>query len=310
MKKMKYLFLMMFCIWLMTFVTACANRTDVSKNDEYIYCLNGEGTGLIKVRFEFPEADTLEVANAVLEELAKPSEEIEYMQAIPDGVKVQNCTMSGVLLYIDFNSEYHSMSVSQEKLMQAAIVQSLLQVDGISGIWFTIDGENLRDEDDRVVGIMNGDDFVQNTETSLSGYQTTDLTLYFGNETGDHLVSQETELKYNSNVSVEKAIVEQLMKGPKKSGAYPTINPQATLLNVTIKEDICYVNFDSEFLNRMYDVKPEVTIYSIVNSLIEGTSAAKVQITVNGEKEVVYDNTVDLSAQFLADYSLLEKKGE
>ena len=44
------------------------------------------------------------------------------------------------------------------------------------------------------------------------------------------------------------------------------------------------MNFDSEFLDSAYDVKPEVAVYSLVNSLIEGTPASKVQITINGEK--------------------------
>ena len=54
-------------------------------------------------------------------------------------------------------------------------------------------------------------------------------------------------------------------------------------LSVTIKDGICYVNFDSTFLTGAYDVLPEVTVYSIVNSLVGGTEAQKVQITINGE---------------------------
>ena len=62
-------------------------------------------------------------------------------------------------------------------------------------------------------------------------------------------------------------IVEKLMQGP-ESGAYPTINPNANLLGVTIKDDICYVNFDSTFLNGEYDILPKLTIYSIVIRLL------------------------------------------
>lgn len=89
-------------------------------------------------------------------------------------------------------------------------------------------------------------------------------------------------------------IVEKLMQGP-ESGAYPTINPNANLLGVTIKDDICYVNFDSTFLNGEYDILPKLTIYSIVNSLVEGTEATQVQITINGESKAKYMGTVDLS---------------
>ena len=96
-------------------------------------------------------------------------------------------------------------------------------------------------------------------------------------------------------MSREKLIVEKLMQGPSGSDAYPTINPDANLLSVTIKDGICYVNFDSTFLTGAYDVLPEVTIYSIVNSLIEGTEAQQVQITINGEADAKYMEAVDLS---------------
>ena len=38
-----------------------------------------------------------------------------------------------------------------------------------------------------------------------------------------------------------------------------------------------------------------MTIYSIVNSLVEGTEAQKVQITINGESNAKYMEAVDLS---------------
>ena len=113
-------------------------------------------------------------------------------------------------------------------------------------------------------------------------------------ESGDKLVPQKVSARYSSNLSKEKMIVEKLMQGP-ESGAYPTINPNANLLGVTIKDDICYVNFDSTFLNGEYDILPKLMIYSIVNSLVEGTEATQVQITINGESKAKYMGTVDLS---------------
>ena len=103
------------------------------------------------------------------------------------------------------------------------------------------------------------------------------------------------DVRYSSNVSKEKLIVEKLMQGPGSSGAYPTINPDTNLLSVTTKDGICYVNFDSTFLTGAYDVLPQITIYSVVNSLVEGTDAARVQITINGESNARYMETVDLS---------------
>ena len=85
------------------------------------------------------------------------------------------------------------------------------------------------------------------------------------------------------------------MQGPTGNGAYPTINPDTKLLSVTIKDHVCYVNFDSTFLTSVYDVLPEITIYSLVDSIIAGTEATQVQITINGETKAVYMEKIDLS---------------
>ena len=57
-------------------------------------------------------------------------------------------------------------------------------------------------------------------------------------------------------------------------------------MSVTTKDGICYVNFDSTFL---------ITIYSIVDSLVEGAGVRQVQITINGESNAKYMEKVDLS---------------
>jgi germination protein M len=105
-------------------------------------------------------------------------------------------------------------------------------------------------------------------------------------------------------LSKGKMIVEKLMQGP-ESGAYPTINSNANLLGVTIKDNICYVNFDSTFLTGEYDILPKLTIYSIVNSLVEGTEATQVQITINGESKAKYMGAVDLSQPLEEDLDLI-----
>ena len=70
------------------------------------------------------------------------------------------------------------------------------------------------------------------------------------------------------------------------------------------------MNFDSAFLTGAYDVLPEVTVYSIVNSLIEGTEAGQVQITINGETNAEYMDAVDLSQPLSENLDLLAVKDD
>lgn len=294
------------CIYVMLVLTACSGRTDVGDDESYVYCLNTDRTGLVKIFYEIVQEDTLEAAESVLEELKKPSEEIEYTAAIPDNVEVLGCSLKGSILSVNFDNAYLQIGKLEEKLVRAAVVQSLLRIEGIDGIMFTVDSEPLRDSDGNIVGLMNEDDFVENTGSSPSSYQTDTLHLYFANKTGDGLVEQEMDVRYSSNVSKEKLIVEKLIQGPSGTEAYPTINPNTNLLSVTTKDGICYVNFDSTFLTAAYDVYPEITVYSIVNSLVEGTDAVRVQITINGETNASYMETVDLSQPLQEDRDWVE----
>lgn len=283
------------CLALGVLLTSCSGRTDVSSGESYIFCLNTDRTGLVKISYDIPEGNAQEAAEAVLDELKKPAEEIEYTPALPEDVDVQSCELMGSILAVDFDSDYLNIERIEEKLVRAAVVQSLLRIEDIDGVMFTVGQEPLKDSEGNIIGLMNEDDFVENTGSSPSSYQTDALKLYFANKDGDKLVEQVMDVRYSSNVSKERLIVEKLMQGPGSSGAYPTINPDTNLLSVTTKDGICYVNFDSTFLTGAYDVLPQITIYSVVNSLVEGTDAARVQITINGESNARYMETVDLS---------------
>lgn len=299
------------CLILLFSLTACEKkRTDVGEKDTYIYCLNADRTGLVKVRYSVEEKDALKAAEAMLKELKSEPQDIDYTAPITEKIKINEVRIGNGLLYIDFGEGYQKLGPVEEKLIRAAIVKSIVKIDGISGLWFTVDGTELLDSTGKVRGVMTEDDFVQNTGSALSSYQTATLTLYFANETGDKLVAQSMDVKYSSNMSKEKLIVEKLVKGPKKNAGYPTINPDVTILGVTIKDGICYVNLDEEFLTSQIDVKPEITVYSIVNSLVEGTAASKVQITVSGEKNIHYRETFDLTQPVQSDMSWVEVKEE
>ena len=49
------------------------------------------------------------------------------------------------------------------------------------------------------------------------------------------------------------------------------------------KDGICYVNLDETFLAVVNNVSTDVSVYAIVNSLVELSSVNKVQILINGE---------------------------
>ena len=306
-KNKAYITVLLFALCMLC---GCAKRTEVKNDDSFIYSVNGERNGLVKINYDFPGKTTEEQVNNVINELQKPAEEINYSTTIPKQIKIQQCEIRHMIVYIDLNDDYLKLPVVEQELILASLAQSIVKIPKISGIYITIDGEELKDDKGNPTGIINEDDFVQNNGSSLSSYEGTELTLYFANESGDKLVKQNVQVKYSTNTSREKLIVEKLMHGPQDETAHPTISSTCTLLSVTVKDNICYVNFDSEFMSSAHDIKPEITIYSIVNSLIEGTAVNKVQIMVNGEKNVLYMNTIDLSQPLQQDLDLIQHAEE
>lgn len=307
MKKKILICVLLGIILILSIISGCSKKTSVGYNDPYIYCLNSTRTGIVKVRYVIKENMPLEAAEGIVAELQKPAEEIEYTPAIPENVTVNSIDIEGQILKIDFSETYLEIPALEEKLVRAAIVQSLVQIQGISAIWITIEGSELTNNADEPVGYLTGDDFVQNTGESVGSYQTGNLVLYYSNQAGDRLVPVEQKVTYSTNMAKEKLIIEKLTKGPDKSTVRATMNPKVGILGVTIKDGICYVNFDSEFLTGQVDVKPEVTIYSIVNSIVQGTNASKVQITINGEKNVTYKESIDLTQTFQRNMEWVEE---
>ena len=93
-------------------------------------------------------------------------------------------------------------------------------------------------------------------------------------------------------------VVEELIKGPHTEGRYRTLPEDTRLLNVSLNENICYINFDATFLNNTLEVKEYIPIYSIVNSLSEISTVSKVQITINGSQDVMFRDVISLNTQF------------
>ena len=157
------------------------------------------------------------------------------------------------------------------------------------------------------MGPLNAESFVENMGDEINMYTETTLDLYFANAEGDKLVDEMVAIRYSSNMSVEKLVLEQLIRGPITKDAYPTIPSDTKILSVSTKDGICYVNFDEGFLGQGYNVLEEIPIYSIVNSLTEIPGINKVQILINGETNRVFQESIRFETIFERNLDLIEE---
>lgn len=295
------------CAVLLFVITGCSTDAKLDDTGTFIYNISSDGNALNKMEYHIVETDEKKAITSMLDALAKKPNDIEYKSAIPSDVKVLNFEIQDKQLQLNFNGAYANLSEVEEVLCRAAVVQSLVQIKGIEYVSFYVEEAPIINNQGVPIGLMSKDDFVKNTGTSVHSYQAATLQLYFANKAGDKLVKETVHVKYSSNMSMEKLIVERLMKGPDMDEAYPVIPKETKLLGISIKNGICYVNFDKEFLTTTYDLKPKIPIYAIANSLIEGANVNQVQILINGETDAVYLGEINLKEPLERNLELVEE---
>ena len=303
MRRRKYL---IYCFICMLLFTGCRQKEETVLEKNHIYYMNLEETGLTPEKYKITGETTEEQLESMLEAMQEASDSTEYKSVFVKETAIEKWEIHNEALELYFAPAYYDMETSYEVLFRAAIVQSVVQIEGIDYVCFYVDDEPLLDMEGQEIGYLIGEDFVQNIGPSLHTYEEGEVTLYFANEKGSKLKEETIIVTYNSNTLYEKMIVEKLLEGPKEKMLYPTIAPDTRLLGVSIKDDICYVNLDESFLTTVYSLDPNVTVYSIVNSIIDAGNCSKVQILLNGEANVMYRDSIDLSEPFTKNTEIVE----
>lgn len=287
----------------------CASRQEQPKEETgyRIYYINKEETAVVTRTYQ-PEGNTTEeLLGEFLECLRESSGDPEEKPAIPDSVGLVDYTLEKGQLSLCFDLAYLDMNPLYEILCRSAIVRTLCQIPEVENVSFMVEDSPLMDSNETPIGSLNEESFVENAGDEINTYTMTTLQLYFANETGDRLVGERVEVRYSSNMSVEKLVVERLIKGPITKDAYPAIPSETKLVSISTKDGICYVNLDEGFLEQGYDVLEQIPVYSIVNSLTEIPGISKVQILINGETNLTYQESIRLETIFERNLDLIEE---
>ncbi len=301
-KKMILLLLVSVCVLL----GACQKKDPNEGKDRYsIYYLNREETKIAEFAYYSESQEPIKVLGELLALLSQTPENMNYNETIRDFL-VTAYSINGDVVQITVDEHYRKMSATTEVLTRAAIVRTLTQIKGINYVTMKIGDNDLTDSLGVVIGAMTADQFVDNAGNEINTYENVELTLYFASANGKYLIKALRPVEYNSNISLERVVVEQLISGPSGEGLYPTVNPNTKIQNVTVKDNICYVNLSEEFLTQQSNITPQATIYSIVNSLIELDSVNKVQISIAGNNDILFRDAFELTTLFERNLDILK----
>lgn len=272
-----------------------------------IYYTNIERTRLVEESYHAQSGETDGVVAELLAKLASPSMSAEHSSVLTSGVEITGNSLSDGQLTVTFNDAYQNLDNAGEILLRAGIVMTMTQVKDVRTVVFHIGNDVLRDISGEPVGAMTAGMFI-NTQVGINSYRYASLTLYFSNRDGSKLVREVRNVHYSSNTTLERVVMEQLLKGPMSTQLLPVLPEDVRVLSVAVEDNLCTLNLSKEFLNVRGDenLLPEVTIYSIVNSLCDVLGVERVQFQVEGQTNVLYKESLNLTGPFHRNSDLIE----
>lgn len=304
MKKRWFSILLIFTLILS--LTGCSFGGN-GEGEYQVYYLNMDMTKVVPEEYDSSGATGEELIEELLAKLKSAPDSSKLRQTIPANVDVEWFQLNNSCCYINFSGEYYSLSRTEEVLIRAAIVRTILQVNGVSLVSFRVNEEPLYTPDGTMIGSMTSDSFVENPGEQINSSVEATLTLYFSNLDGTKLVKETRDVHYSTNISMEKLVLEQLIEGPKKTGAVAAVPSATKLISVSTVDGVCYVNLSDNFKNQNTAISEEVLLYSIVNTLTELQGITKVQLSVNGDTKGTVRYSCDLSKMYERNFDMLSK---
>lgn len=288
---------------LAVFCSGCSSHGSDGKEEPgyTVYYLNSSGNQLTGSNFTTELTECSELVQELLLKLVSVPSDLDCQSAIPSRIEKITYRLESNVLYLYVDDSYAMMDSVREILCRAALVKTLTQIEGIDYLSIYCAEQPISDAAGNPVGLLSASDFVDSIR-DVNSFERTELILYFANETGDTLVAENREVMRASNISLERLIVEQLIEGPHAQGAYPTLPSDVRLLNISVNEAVCSINFDAAFLNNTLEVQDSIPIDSIVNSLTELPTVNRVQIRINGSEDASFRDRIPLANSFERTY--------
>ncbi len=283
-------------------LTGCKGQGERSMEEEkdnryQVFYLNTGMTRIMPLEYQAKTEETLDLIQELYNQLVNVPADFDGKSPLSSKTELLRFQWDSNVLYLYFDTSYTLMSPSQEILCRAALTKTLTQIEGVEYLNIYAGDQPLMDSQGNPVGMLGAGDFMENI-SDVNAFEKSELTLYFADTTGEYLVEETREVMHSINTSMERLIVEQLLEGPQREDLQATIPQDAKLLNISVTDNVCYLNFDSNFLNNPLGGKEELPLYSIVDSLTQLTTVNRVQFSINGSPAVMFRDTISLDTLF------------
>lgn len=261
-----------------------------------LYYINSSETALESVPYS-PKKKGLDEVEEVIKAISKVSSEENHIAPLK-GLKVKVGKFENGNIELIFGANYKVISQPKEVLIRAAVVKTLLQIDEIDGVTFTIGKEPLKDIYDSEVGIMNDNTFLDYFAKEQEQVLSEDFVLYYASGDGNSLIRETRRVYLSPSMSHEQAVMQSLLEPPNHQNAQNALPDNFVVSNITTSDNICYIEFDALYLRQSTGVARDVSIYSIVNSLCELNNIMSVQINIVSSDNTLTEEETELSGSY------------
>jgi len=230
--------------------------------------------------------DTTQVIEWLVETLLRGPTDETLISPFPVGTTLRGVSVEGTRAVIDLSYQYSTLSGVELTLADQALVLTLTQLPNILSVKITVQGDEL-DYRDRQV--FTARDVVLMPEGDVVG--TIDAELYFLDRQGVLTPEHRVLELYEGDTQVG-AVVRAIEGGPKNDALSAVLPNGFQTKSVWLEEETCYVNLSTGILeNLSSDIKLEITLSALVQSILSLEAVSEVCFLVDGEFSDYYGNT-------------------
>lgn len=275
-----------------------------------LYYINEEGTGIVSNSCKIRYKNDDDLIRSTLDKLRKGPNSAMLGRIMPKNTELYGAEFSGGgSLTVRFSEDFISDDKSRNILSVYAVVKSLCSTGRVATVKVLAGDETIKDRDGKPLEFISASDI--NLETEEYRSEMREVELYFSNSEGNALVPEKRTIKITDQQPIEQYIINELIKGPNDKKAKSLLSGKTVLVSVDVEENICYLNFKSDFLkiNQGTEEYEKLVIYSIVNSLTELQTISRVQFYMDG-KRVDNFGSVDIDDYIGRNTSIIKREGE